>query len=131
MKKCPFCAEENQVDADICRYCFKSLRADSRIVFFWGPPSAGLIGLFGRLDIVIDGIERCKVGFLKLARFNIDSGDHEVIIKMGKNTSLPLVFNLAPGEEKHFTCKLKEDFNLAYRPLFKTEESLEVIEYRR
>ena len=131
MKKCPYCAEKIQNNAYACLFCGKNLRSESSVVFFWGPPSSGLIGFFGRLDIVIDGFPRGKVGFLKLAKFNINSGNHEVVVNTGKNTSTPLIFTLSPGEEKHFICKLKEDLSTFNRPLFTSEETLEITEYIR
>ena len=107
------------------------MRSDSSIVFFWGPPSAGFIGFFGRLDIVLDGIEKGKIGFLKLAKFNISSGDHEIMVKMGKNTSEPIIINVIPGEEKHFVCKLKDDFNPTYRPSSLSNVGFEILDYKR
>jgi hypothetical protein len=125
MKKCVICSEIETAS----RRSEKSLNPGSTVVFFWGPPSSGLIGLFGRLSIVIDGFEQGNVGFLRLAKININSGTHEIFVKMGNNISVPLEVNLSPDEEKHFTCKLKEGFVFAYHPISRPKESFEIIEY--
>ena len=129
MKKCPYCAEEIQDEAVFCRFCNHKLEKESKINLLWGPPAFSIIS---KLEIIVDNNVVGKVGFLRQFETDLNSGEHDIYIRISKQRSPLLHFNILPGEKKLFLCRYNAGMGgsfYTFRGLLKPNDAFIIEEF--
>jgi len=102
MKKCPFCAEEIQEEANYCRYCKHSLVQKSYINLKWGPSSYGALR---KLKILIDDEIAGYVNVMKEVKIEITPGKHKFYVAMDNLSSQVYEIDIEAGNTIYLKCK--------------------------
>jgi hypothetical protein len=55
--------------------------------------------------VIVDGTEVGRIKEGEEASYKLDSGSHNLLIKIDWTSSPPVSFDLAPGEQVRFECK--------------------------
>ena len=102
MKKCPFCAEEIQEEATLCRYCNQSLVEKSYIHMKWGFP---VYGLLRNLNIFLDDEIVGCINVSKEVKIEVAPGNHDFYVKMDNLSSALYEIDIEAGKTIYLKCK--------------------------
>ena len=102
----------------------KEKSRSARISFFWGPPVYGSI-LRG-LEVMLDGAPLGKIRMMRFGQFRIEPGAHTMHVRIEKQRSPELTFEIADGETKRFNCRYNPGIQSsvsAFRGLIKPDDA--------